>query len=101
AFDPPQIEFPWAAQPTSTGHDATLDFPDVTWLWRYEDGSLDWRKVMDAAGQSDIVVTAPRYIGEVRNKEDLDNQFNGDFAARLSLDPQFRGPIRLEMGRFE
>ena len=56
---------------------------------------------MDAAGQSDIVVTAPRYIGEVRNKEDLDNQFNGDFAARLSLDPQFRGPIRLEMGRFE
>ena len=101
AFDPPQIEYPWVAQPTSTRHDATLDFPDVTWLWRYEDGHLDWQKVMDAVDQSDIVVTAPHYSGEVRNKEDLDNQYNSDFAARLSLDSHFRGPIRLTMGRFE
>jgi 4-amino-4-deoxy-L-arabinose transferase-like glycosyltransferase len=101
AFVPPQIEYPWAAQPTSTHHDTTLDFPDVTWLWRYEEGPLNWQKVMDAVGQSDIVVTAPHYIGEVKNKEDLDNQYNADFAARLSLDSRFRRPIRLEMGRFE
>ena len=69
----------------------------MTWLWRYEDGPLDWQKVMDATGKSDIVLTAPHYVGEVRNKEDLDNQHNAEFAARLSADPFFRGPIRLEM----
>ena len=100
-LDPPQIEYPWVAQPTLTPHDAKLESPDVTWLWRYEDGPLDWQRVMDATGKSDIVLTAPQYIGEVANKEDLDNQHNADFAARLSLDPLFRGPIRLEMGRFE
>ena len=100
-FDPPQIEYPWIAQPTLTPHDAKLESPDVTWLWRYEDGPLNWQEVMDVTGKSDIVLTAPYYVGEVRNKEDLDNQHNSDFAARLSRDPLFRGPIRLEMGRFE
>jgi hypothetical protein len=37
----------------------------------------------------------------LKNKEDLDNQYNAEFASRLSQDPRFRGPIRLEMGRFE
>jgi 4-amino-4-deoxy-L-arabinose transferase-like glycosyltransferase len=100
-LDPPQIEYPWVAQPTLTARDAKLESPDVTWLWRYEDGPLDWQKVMDATGKSDIVLTAPYYVGEVRNKEDLDNQHNAEFAARLSGDPLFRGPIRLEVGRFE
>jgi 4-amino-4-deoxy-L-arabinose transferase-like glycosyltransferase len=99
-FDPPAIEYPWVVQIKST-HLVTFGFPNVTWLWRYEDGPLDWRKVMNSVEQSDIVLTAPHYIGEVRNKEDLDNQHNAEFADRLSLDPRFRGPIRLEMGRFE
>jgi 4-amino-4-deoxy-L-arabinose transferase-like glycosyltransferase len=100
-LDPPQIEYPWVVQPTLTPPDAKLESPDVTWLWRYEDGPLDWQKVIDATGNSDIVLTAPHYVGEARNKEDLDNQYNAEFAARLSADPLFRGPIRLEMGRFE
>ena len=77
------------------------DPPFVKWLWRYEDGPLDWQKVMDAAGQSDIVITAPHYAGEVRNNEDLDNRHNAEFAEKLSQDPRFQGPVRLEMGRFE
>lgn len=93
ALDPPQIEYPWIAQPTLTPHDAKLESPDVTWLWRYEDGPLDWQRVMDATGKSDIVLTAPQYIGEVANKEDLDNQHNADFAARLSLDPLSADPF--------
>jgi 4-amino-4-deoxy-L-arabinose transferase-like glycosyltransferase len=100
AFDPPQIEYPWVAQVIPTRR-ATFPWPDVRWLWRYEDGPLDWAKVMDAVGKSDIVLTAPYYIGEVSNKEDLDNRHNGEFAERLTHDPRFRGPIRLEMGRFE
>lgn len=100
AFDPPQIEYPWVVREELT-HDVTLDFPKVTWLWRYEDGSMNWRKVMESVNHSDIVMTAPHYVGETEIKEDLDNQYNAEFADLLSRDPRFRGPIRLEMGRFE
>jgi 4-amino-4-deoxy-L-arabinose transferase-like glycosyltransferase len=100
AFDPPQIQYPWVARVASTRR-ATFDLPNVKWLWRYEDGPLDWQKVMDSAGQSDIVITAPHYPGEVRYKEDIDNRYNAEFEGRLSKDPRFQGPIRLEMGRFE
>jgi 4-amino-4-deoxy-L-arabinose transferase-like glycosyltransferase len=93
AFNQPQIGYPWVSQTASS--------PEITWLWRYEDGPLDWRKVMDAVGQSDIVLTAPQQIGEVKYKEDLDNQHNAEFGDRLSQDPRFQRPILLEMGRFE
>ena len=98
AFNPPQIQYPWVARATRT-RAAKLDLPDVTWLWRYEDGSLDWQKLTAAAAMSDVVITAPRYPGEVR--EDLDNQYNAEFARRLSEDPRFQGPFRFDMGRFE
>jgi 4-amino-4-deoxy-L-arabinose transferase-like glycosyltransferase len=93
-FNPPSIQYPWVPS-------AFISYPNVTWLWRYEDGPLDWQKVMASAGQSDIVITAPHYVGEVKYKEDLDNQYNAEFAGRFSQDPRFRGPIRIEMGRFQ
>jgi 4-amino-4-deoxy-L-arabinose transferase-like glycosyltransferase len=99
-FNPPAIEYPWAAAAASTRL-STFDFPNVTWLWRYEDGPLDWRKVMDSAAQSDLIITAPYYVGEVTTKEDRDNQHNSEFADQLSLDPRFQGPIRFQVGRFE
>ena len=95
-FNPPQIErpwVPWAAKTTS--------YPDVSWLWRYEDGLLDWQKVMDSAEKSDLVLTAPHFIGGVPYKEDMDNQHNAEFSKRLANDPLFRGPIHLTTGRFE
>jgi hypothetical protein len=99
-FNPPEIQFPWVEKVAPT-HLATFGFPEVTWLWRYEDGTLDWQKTIDAAAQSDIVLTAPHYTGEAIINENLDNQHNAEFADRLSRDPRFRGPIRIEMGRFE
>ncbi|MGB6472565.1 MAG: hypothetical protein WBF04_00645, partial [Candidatus Sulfotelmatobacter sp.] len=57
--------------------------------------------LMDSVDQSDIVLTTPRFIGEARYKEDLDNQHDAEFSDRLSRDQFFRGPIQLEMGRFE
>lgn len=99
-FDPPAIQYPWVEAATAT-RAATFDLADPTWLWRYEDGTLDWRKVMDAAEQSDIALTAPHFIGEVENKEDQDNRHNAEFADRLTMDPHFRGPIRISVGRFE
>lgn len=99
-FNPPAIQYPWVAAAASTRL-SKFHFPEVTWLWRYEDGPLDWRKVMDSAAQSDIIITAPHYVGEVKYKEDQDNQHNLEFTDRLSGDPRFQGPIRIQVGRFE
>ena len=99
-FNPPAIQFPWVATATAT-RNVTFDLPEVTWLWRYEDGNMDWQKMMDSAGQNDVVLTAPHYDGGLQNKGDLDNQHNAELADRLSRDPRFRGPIRIEMGSFE
>jgi 4-amino-4-deoxy-L-arabinose transferase-like glycosyltransferase len=99
-FDPPAIAYPWVAAAAST-HLGTFAVPDATWLWRYEDRPLDWQKVMNSAAQSDFVITVPEYVGEVINKEDKDNQYNSEFADRLSLDSRFQGPIRFQTGRFE
>jgi hypothetical protein len=91
-FNPPSLAYPWAAH-----HEPS---PDVMWLWRYEDGPIDWEKVTVSARQSDIVLTAPRYIGLRTDKQDIDNQHNAEFAQRLSHDSVFCGPIPFKMGRF-
>jgi len=98
-LDPPAIQFPWimAAMPKRL---SKIAYPDVTWLWRYEDGAFDMQKVMDLAVQSDLVVTVPSYVGEARVNEDKDNLHNGEFAQRLAQDPRFQGPILIRTGRF-
>lgn len=93
AFTPSHIEYPWivgGARP-----------PDVKWLWRYEEGPLDWQRVWGSVAESDVVLTAPRYVGQVSDWQDLDNQHNAEFAGQLAQDARFRQGIRLEMGRFE
>jgi Dolichyl-phosphate-mannose-protein mannosyltransferase len=100
-FNPPQIDFPWMRQglahPKASG-----DLPNVTWLWRsYEGPALDWQNIMPLAGQSDIVLTAPNYIGLTSIHEDQDNSHNVEFANRLSRDARFQAPIVLKMGRFQ
>jgi len=98
-FGPPQIEYPWVAYATSTSR-IKLEIPEPVWLWHYENGPIDWQKVMGLAEQSDMVLTAPGYIGEARIKEDIDNEHNVEFADRLSHDPLFQTPVHLQMGRF-
>ena len=73
----------------------------MTWLWRYEDGAIDWDKVAISANKSDIVLTAPTYVGMRMDKQDLDNRYNAEFVERLKLGATFCGPIDLQMGRFE
>lgn len=98
-LNPPQILYPWFA----TGIIATErnGFPQPEWLWRYEQGPPDWRQVMNSAEQSDMVLTAPTFVGQATDRQNFDNQFNREFAEKLASDPRFRGPIRLEVGRFE
>jgi hypothetical protein len=99
AFNPPQIQFPWVVR-AAAKVDTTLPIPDVTWLWRSSDGKPDWQKIMSVADQSDIVITAPQYRGEIEGKEDPDDQYNAEFEKRLLLAPSFREPIFFQMGRF-
>ena len=99
-FNKPEIEYPWVLGDTST-RGKVVNLPDPIWLWRYENGRIEWSSVMASADQNDIVLTAPNFTGEARYKEDLDNRYNSEFAARLSQDRQFRKPIPLNMGRFE
>jgi 4-amino-4-deoxy-L-arabinose transferase-like glycosyltransferase len=101
AFNLPQIQYAWIARSTSTGA-AESSVPVVKWLWRYDEGGpFDLPKVVDAAEQSDIVITTPHYLGTVEDNDILDNQYNAEFAQRLSQDPLFQGPFHFEMGRFE
>ena len=53
------------------------------------------------AEQSDFVITAPHYIGQVTDRQDVDNENNAEFAGKLSQDPLFGQPIRLEMGQLD
>lgn len=98
-FNPPAMQYPWAAAGVSTRL-SIVAYPDVNWLWRYEDGPVNWLKVMNSADQSDFVVTAPNYIGEVTTEDDEDNLHNSEFADRLSTDPHFQKPILFQTGRF-
>jgi 4-amino-4-deoxy-L-arabinose transferase-like glycosyltransferase len=93
AFDMPQIQYAWISK--------GLAQPEVIWLWRFESGPLDWQKIMDAADQNDIVITAPGFTGEAKVQENVDNEHNAEFADRLSRDPAFRSPTQLALGRFK
>jgi hypothetical protein len=56
---------------------------------------------MTRAAQSDLVITAPHYLGELLERDDLDNQYNAEFEQNLSRDPLFQGPYHFQMGRFK
>jgi 4-amino-4-deoxy-L-arabinose transferase-like glycosyltransferase len=93
SFNIPQITYAWIA--------GGAPEPQVDLLWRYEEGPIDWPKVMETVGRSDIVVTAPRYVGITQDAQDRDNQHNAEISDRLTQDRRFEGPICLRMGRFD
>lgn len=99
-FNPEAIAYPWVKGAFGT-HLSTFAYPDVTWLWRYENGEIDWQKVLSASEGQDILITAPGYSGETRIKEDQDNQHNSEFADRLAVDDKFRHQASFSVGRFE
>ncbi len=99
-LNPPQLVYPWVLHGVAVDH-AAMARPEVIWLWRYEEGPLDWQKVMNSAENSDLVFTAANFKGEPTYKDDLDNQHNAEFAYRLSHDSSFRGPVRIQVGRFQ
>ncbi|HEY2472012.1 MAG TPA: glycosyltransferase family 39 protein [Terracidiphilus sp.] len=99
-LNPEAIAYPWVKSVFST-HRSTFAYPDVSWLWRYEDGPVDWQKLMSASESRDILITAPGYTGEARVKEDRDNQYNSEFVDRLAADDKFEHRASFNVGRFE
>jgi 4-amino-4-deoxy-L-arabinose transferase-like glycosyltransferase len=93
SLNSPGIAYPWILN--------NEPLPKVTWLWRYEQGAIDLEKVVASANISDIVLTAPTYVGMRMDKQDLDNRHNAEFVERLQRDSTLCGPIHLQMGRFE
>jgi hypothetical protein len=98
-LNPPQLLYPWFVAGASPSERNGFDEP--LWLWRYEQGPVEWQKLMRLVGTSDIILTAPGFEGQATDRQDFDNRDNREFAERISRDPRFRGPIRLKMGRFE
>ena len=92
-LDPSHIRNVWA-------FDGKLN-TDAKMLWWPEFGEIDWDRVMESIGESDIVLTAPGYSEGDATKTVPGNEHNSEFVQRLSGDPRFRGPIRVWMGRFE
>jgi 4-amino-4-deoxy-L-arabinose transferase-like glycosyltransferase len=91
AFNPPQIIYPWVR--------ANEPIKQEKWLWRYEEGEIDWNKVEDIIKSGDAIITAPEYIGDKSDKQDLDNKHNLELVQRLEKNPDFLSPISLMMGR--
>jgi hypothetical protein len=79
AFNTPQIQYPWVCHGEPVRE---------TWLWRYEDGSLDWTKLEDQLTSTEIVLTAPHYFGDEFDKDGLDNAHNDELARRLYERPE-------------
>lgn len=98
-LNPPQILYPWFVKGLSPSD--RNGFFEPLWLYRYEQGPFDWSQVMSSAELSDIALTAPAFVGQATDRQNLDNQYNREFADRLAKDPLFQPPIHLQMGRFE
>jgi hypothetical protein len=89
SFNTPFIRAPWVRRDKPLVHH---------WLWRYEDGPIDWTKIEREIGEADVVVTAPGYVGDPADKQDRDNAHNQAFAERLRADRRFAELEPLALG---
>ena len=94
---PPQITHPWIVYKTTHPASEPNTDVEVTWLWRYEDGPLDWLKLTQSLDRFDVLLTAPHLVGQYGNKEHLDNEHNAEFAARLVADSRFAPPVVIRL----
>jgi 4-amino-4-deoxy-L-arabinose transferase-like glycosyltransferase len=101
-FYPPQITHAW--MPSQATRYQRMRFSPgrhtdvgVTWLWHYEEGPLDWQKLVQSLDRYDVLLTMPHFIGNPANKEDLDNAHNIEFVERLAADSRFAPPVVIQL----
>jgi hypothetical protein len=89
AFNAPHLKYPWIrrGEPVKAKR-----------LWRYEEGEIDWTKIQQKVQLSDIVITAPDFIGNPLDKQDLDNQHNKAFVSLMKANADFKEPLIIWQG---
>jgi 4-amino-4-deoxy-L-arabinose transferase-like glycosyltransferase len=85
----PHISHPWVRR----NEPATVAF-----LWRYEEGPIDWKRIRAKLAKANVVLTVLNYQGLVADKQPLDNAHNSELAALLKNDPRFEGPVEIDVG---
>jgi len=88
-YCPPHISYPWVRR-----HEPTT----VAFLWRYEEGPIDWELIRTKLAEANVIITALDYEGLVADKQPLDNAHNAELAALLENDPRFEGPVEIDVG---
>lgn len=83
SLSPPEIRYGW----TRAGHDAS-----VTWLWRFEDRTIDWPSAEAEALASDAVLVVPP------GTPGRDNQYNAELVRRLAASGRFGAPVPFTIG---
>jgi hypothetical protein len=83
SLSPPEIRYGW----TRSGDEAT-----VTWLWRFEWRTIDWRRVEAEAVASDAVLVVPP------GTPGRDNQYNAELVRRLEASGTFEPPVPFTIG---
>ena len=92
SLTPPEIRYAW----TRDGVDATVET-----LWRFENGAIDWTKVMQHALASDLVLVVPpgRPLPQDSASSGvfpIDNRYNAELITRLERSGKFE---RVEIGK--
>ncbi len=90
ALNQEQIQYPWAREGQKI---------KVKWLWRYEDGNIDWPKIEEDLKNQDVALTALALPSDSVDKQYRDNVHNWEFLKRMRQHPDFRGPVLLRMDR--
>lgn len=88
-FNPAAIEWPWISRGQAVREE---------WIWRFEQGPIDWRRVGLQADSADVLVTAPAWPGDPRDQQPLDNEYNREFERRLMATRLFDPPDTLRLG---
>jgi hypothetical protein len=91
SYNPPFIQAPWVRRGEPI---------QEHWLWRFEEGPIDWERIEKQLANASIVLTAPGYIGELADRQDRDNIHNDELVRRLRGDSRFDGPVTFEMGGY-
>src|SRR5690606_713989 len=90
-YNDPQIEMPWARR----GQDVL-----VGGMWRYDVGKpFDPAARLEHAAKADAVLTAPGLLGDLHDRNHLDNAHNAEFEQVLADSGLFETPIELPMGQ--
>jgi Dolichyl-phosphate-mannose-protein mannosyltransferase len=93
-FNEPFFALPWSC----LGQTA-----DSQWLWRYEQGPINWKPLISSLNQFDMILTAPGIQlpadpSLLPDPQMLDNVNNAEFARCLLNDARFTGPEKFTIG---